>query len=169
MELPGIPIGGVWSFIKWLPNFILKRLFPKESLARLIYVDLKPRHDPATINFGECASYDIWLNLINLSPFEVELDRGAFKFFFGAQGIESSILRKQVIQSGEIALVHISAVISDGQANQGVRAYASDPTMKGWLEGHIEFNCSLHSFSRSITNLDGIQPRVINARFRLSS
>ncbi|MBO9537785.1 hypothetical protein [Herbaspirillum sp.] len=166
MEFPSIPIGGVWTLVKWLPTFLLKRHFSKDRLAELVYVDLRPRHDSAVVDFGESASYDLWLNIINLSPFEIELDRAEFRFVFGGIRLTSAILKRQRIHSGEIAQIHVSAVIPDGTANQSVRNYTLNPEITGWLEGSIEFNCSLHSFPKEIRNLSGVTPRVRNEKFR---
>lgn len=165
VELTSIPIKSIWSFLKWLPGFVLRKIFPKEKLANLIYIDIRPRCEPVTVNLGECASYTIWLQLINLSPFEVELDRGEFRFWCGGTIIKSSMLAKQIIPSGKIISLRIEEVIPDGHANQIAKNVASHGAA---LEGNIEFNCWLHPFAKNIGHLNQITPRFINETQRLA-
>ena len=170
MDIHGIPIGSIWTAVKWLPGFFLRKYFPRERLAALQYVDLAPRHESATVNLGEAASFTLWLQIINLSPFEVELDRAEFEFHYAGASLKASLLRKQTFQPGEIATIHISDVIPDGVANQIVRnRRINDLNLEGALSGHIEFNCRLHDFPRQVTYLQGIRPRVLNDNFRAQS
>lgn len=145
---------------------MLRRYFPKNRLADLIYVDLRPRHDPATVNLGEIASFDIWLDVINLSPFEVELDRASFRFWYGGADVSVSILKRRTITPGETISLHLSNSIPDGMANQLGRTYENNDASLG---GNMEFNCKLHTFCKSVGHLSGIKPRIINAIYRTGS
>jgi hypothetical protein len=170
MDFYGIPVGSIWTAVRWLPAFILRMYFPRERLAALQYVDLMPRHESAMVNLGESASFEIWLNLINLSPFEVEPDRTEFEFSYAGAGLKATVLRKQKFAPGEIATFQISNPIPDGLANQIVRnRMVNHPNLDGALSGHIEFNCKLHAFPRQVHHLSGIRPRVINENFRVQS
>ncbi len=167
MDIHGIPIKSVWTFITWLPGFILRRFFPKERLAALIYIDVRARHDSVTINLAQSASYQIWLTLINLSPFEVELDRAEFCFAYGGMGVKSSILKKQKFAPGEIATLYLSEVIPDGLAQQMATSHENNSNFSGGLlEGFIEFNCKLQPFRKDGFTLSGIRPYVINSNYR---
>lgn len=166
MEFHGIPIGSLWTLVKWFPPFFLKKFFSKSRLADLIYVDLRPRHESATVNLGESASFDIWLNLINLSPFDVELDRAEFRFYYCGVKIKSLVVKKQILRPGEINLLHVTEVFQDGQANQIARTCQSNSDSGGSLSADIEFNCALHDFCKAIPSLDGIHPRLLNATQR---
>ena len=160
-----IPIGQLWSFFRWLPKYILQRKFTPETLAGLIYVDLRPRHSPVKINLGESASFELWIQIINLSPFEVELDRAEFSLWCSSI-LKSSILKRQKVQPGEIAIVRVHGSITDGEANQIARTISGNTV---GLEGHIDFNCSLHNFSKNVGHLDGVKMEVLNAQFRTVS
>ncbi len=46
MDFHGIPVGSIWTAIRWLPAFVLRRYFPREKLAALQYVDLMPATSP---------------------------------------------------------------------------------------------------------------------------
>lgn len=162
MIVEGIPIKQLWALLAWLPKFLLRRKFTPETLAGLIYVDIQPRHDPATLNLGQSASFELWLQVINLSPFEVELDRADFGLRCGPI-LQAGISRRQKIAPGEITSLRVHGPITDGQANEIARSVASNPVS---LEGHMDFNCALHPFAKTIHNLEGIRPRVINANAR---
>ncbi|MHB1332916.1 MAG: hypothetical protein ACYCY1_09985 [Sulfuriferula sp.] len=162
MALETIPIQGVWRLLRWLPGFLLRRYFTQAKLAQLIYVDLRPRHNSAVVDFGESASFSLYLLAINLSPFPVELDRASFRFWLGGTTMDASILKKQVIAPGEIASLYISGPIPDGPAKQ----MAKHPDNPIALDGNIEFNCSVRSFAKTVGHLDGINPKIHNAHVR---
>jgi hypothetical protein len=167
MDIHGIPIGSIWTAVRWFPGYFLRKYFPRERLAALQYVDLAPRHESATINLGEAASFGLWLQIINLSPFEVELDRAEFEFHYAGASLKASVLKKQRFQPGEIASFQISNAMPDGAANQIVQnRKVNDPNLEGALSGHIEFNCKLHSFPRQVPYLQGIRPRIMNENWR---
>jgi hypothetical protein len=170
MDFHGIPVRSIWTAAKWLPGFALRHFFPRERLAALQYVDLRPRHEAARVDLGEAASFELWLNVINLSPFEVELDRAEFEFSYAGASLKATVLRKQKFAPGEIATFQISNPISDGFANQIVRnRRVNAPDLEGALSGHIEFNCKLHPFPRQVQHLAGIRPRVVNENYRALS
>ncbi len=167
MDIHGIPIGSIWTAVKWLPSTILRRFFPKRRLADLQYVDLRPRHEPVTVDLGESPTFTIWLDMINLSPFEVELDRAEFEFWYGSSPLKATILKRQTIMPGEIAQFRLSGSIPDGVASQIARNHrANAGNLDGMLSGHINFNCKLHAFPKEVLSLSGIRPRVMNDNFR---
>jgi hypothetical protein len=170
MDFHGIPIRGIWPAIKWMPAALLRRYFPKNRLGELQYIDLMPRGDSATVNLGECASFDVWLNVINLSPFSVEFDRSELTFWFGGTSVKATRTKKQVIEPGHTFRFQISELIPDGMANQIARnCNASGANLTASLSGFVEFNCKLHSFCREIPDLSDIRPRLLNDKIRLAS
>jgi hypothetical protein len=165
MDIHGIPINSLWTFVSWLPKFLLVRYFPKNRLANLIYVDVRPRHESTTVNLGEVASFDIWLDAINLSPFEVELDRASFRFNCTGVDIPVSNIRRTAIAPGQTVSLHLSSPIADGAANHISRHYQNNDCS---LDVHMEFNCKLHPFCKE-SHLAGIKPRYLNAVYRAQS
>jgi hypothetical protein len=162
MALETIPIQSIWRLLRWLPSFLLRQYFTKERLAQLIYVDLRPRNDSAVIDLGDTASFSLYLLAINLSPFSVELDRASFRFWLGGKTINTYILNKKTIASGEIVNLYIDGAIPDGPANH----MAKNPDNPIALDGNIEFNCSICSFAKIIGNLSGINAKIHNAHTR---
>ncbi|WNB74695.1 hypothetical protein [Methylomonas koyamae] len=163
MALETIPIvKGFWHLLRWLPGVLLRWHFSRGKLAQLIYVDIRPRHNSAVVDLSESTSFSLYLMAINLSPFSVELDRAVFQFWLGNSKIDASILKKQVIAPGEIASLYISATIPEGPANQFAK-HLGNPVA---LDGHIEFNCNVRPFAKTVGRLDGIIPVIYNANVR---
>ncbi len=157
-----IPIQGLLrSLLSKLPKLLLRRHFTSEKLSGLVYVDIRPRHESATLNLSQGASFTLWIQVINLSPFEIELDRANFIFWCGGAKLKTSILKKRIIVLGEIVSLDIEDAIPDGYAQQ--IAKSSENRMA--LEGNIEFNCKVRSFAKNIGHLDGINARILNANF----
>ena len=154
-----LSITGIWRFLTWLPGFCLRRIFTKERMADLILVDVRPRHDYCTVNLGNSASFNLWVRIINLSAFDVELDRAELKFWCGGTNHKSAILKKSTISAGEIVDHYFSENIADGQANQ-IRSNIGN--LQTRIELDIEFNCELHNFQKSTGSLEGLRPRFLN-------
>ena len=137
--------------------------FTQEKLAQLIYVDLFPRNQSAVINLGQDAWVHLHLQVINLSPYPVELDRAVFHFRCGAVAIKTSILKKQSIAPGEIASLFLEEALSDGQASQIHTNFEMNQVA---LDGNIEFNSAIRSFAKTVGQLSGVQAKLINAHLR---
>ena len=162
--MEGLSISSIWKLLTWLPKYILRRIFTREKLRDLILFDVRPRHEYATINLGEVASFGLWLQLTNISPFEVELDRSSYDFQCAGIKLRSSILERISIASGETKILHVEGSISDGEANHIARSIDNHNSS---LEGIMEFNCKLHPFSKNNWHLNGILPRFVNESQRL--
>lgn len=158
-----IPIQTIWTALRWLPGFLLQWYFTRDKMAQLIYCDLRPRHDPLTVDLGQPPTYTIWLQVINLSPFEIELDRASFQFWCDGSILNASILERKKIAPGEITSIVIRDVIPDSHANHIARNIENSQFA---LEGNIEFNSKITPFSKKLGHLDGIHPRVMNEQAR---
>jgi hypothetical protein len=166
MAIETIPIQGLWKLLRFLPGFAIRWYFTPEKLAQLIYIDIRPRHDSAVVNLGQCATFTLYLQAINLSPFPIELDRASFRFWCGGSTLNASILNKQVIAPGEIAGLCLNEAIPDGHANQMAKQIEGNPFA---LAGNIEFNSKIRSFAKNIGHLDGINAKVFNAQHRANA
>ena len=81
----------IWKYLRWLPKFILRRVFTKDRLSDLVLIDVQPRHESVRADLGEISSYAIWFQIINMTPFDIELDRAEIEFMCEMQ-IESMYL-----------------------------------------------------------------------------
>lgn len=163
MAIESIPVQSIWTALRWIPGALLRWYFTREKLAGLIYCDVRPRYDSVMVDLGQSPTYQVWLQVINISPFEVELDRASFRFWCGGSILNASVLDRKVIAPGEITTIFIRDVIPDGHASQIAKNIDGNQFA---LEGNIEFNCSITPFAKNIGHLDGIRPRVINEQVR---
>lgn len=165
MVVESIPIYSLAKgLIRYVPGFLLRRHFTAEKLADLVYCDLAPRGEPAHINVGQVASARVYLQLINLSPFLVEMDRGQFDMNSGGGRIDFVHLKRLQLEPGVIVHLALQAGIADGSALAIARS-PEDMTSRTRLDGVLEFNCGVRNFSKRI-GLSEIRPVVINAQSR---
>lgn len=125
----------------------------------MVYVDLFPRHESARVDLGGVASFHLHLQLINLTPFKLELDRANFRFYCGGLPLEAHVLERRNIHTGGSESLFLSGAIADGAANQIATVFQGN---QSYLEGNIEFNCSVRSFAKKIGSLSGVQTVFVN-------
>jgi hypothetical protein len=163
VPIEGVLIHGLWPVVRKLPALLVGWYFTRERLAQLMYVDLYPRNESARIDVGPAANFQLHLQVINLCPFEVEIDQADFQLWCGGVRLAASVLQKQRIQSGEISGLFVEAAIPDGHATQLLLNFDNNQVA---LAGNIEFTCKVRSFAKNIGQLSGVQAKVVNAQFR---
>lgn len=149
----------IWSYLTWLPKWFLRRIFSEKRLADLVRVDVRPRNDYATANLGPVAKFELWFQVINMSPFEVELDRAEIRFTCAGTSLDSSYIKRTKFKAGEIAEFHVEGDIPEGKANQIAQNHDQNAS---WISMDMDFNCDLHSFSKRSLTLEGVRTRFIN-------
>ena len=155
----------IWKYMKWLPGFILKRIFSKERLADLILIDVQARHEAVRANLGDISSYSIYFQVINMSPFDVELDRAEIEFLCAGTSVSKQHIKKIAFKSGEVGSLYITGEIESPKANQMARHYKDN---RSSISLHCEFNCALHPFKKVCNNLEGVNVHFVNAAWRTS-
>lgn len=161
-----VTVKGLWpilSRVPWLVAWVGRWYFTPERLAALVYMDIFPRHESARVDLGGVASFQLHLQLMNLTPFELELDRANFHFWCGGVRLDAHILEKRKISAGVSENLFLSGSIPDGAANQIAAVFRGNQVS---LEGNIEFNCSVRSFAKRINSLSGIQTLFMNEHLR---
>ena len=156
----------IWRFLTWLPKRILKRIFSEQRMADLVIVDIRPRHERVTVNLSPTPTYELWFQAINISPFEVELDRAHIDFICAGASLKMSYTQKTKFESGKISEFHVTGDIPEGKADfiaQHLDRNRSSISM------NMDFNCLLHSFSKQCRNLEGVIPRFMNHNTRVSN
>ena len=162
MEL--LSITEIWKYLKWLPGFILRRMFTKQRLADLVIIDVRPRHQSVRANLGDVASYDIYFQIINMSPFPIELDRAEIEYYCAGTQLKAQHIKKVSYAPGEIATLYISDEINEAKANQIARHFNKNDSR---INLHLEFNCKLHDFTISQRSLEGVNTEFINSNWRV--
>lgn len=153
----------IWRYLNWLPKYFLRRIFTKERLADLVLMDVQARHEPVRANLGDIASYAICFQVINMSPFDVELDRAEIDFLCAGTTVSKQYIRKTVFKAGQAGTLHVSGEIDTAKAAQISRHHKDN---KSSISLHCEFNCILHSFTKVRNNLEGVYVHFVNAEWR---
>lgn len=166
MEL--ISVQGLWPLarrIPWLIGLLARWYFTADRLAGLVYVDVFPRHESTRLDLATLASFQVHLQLINLSPFELELEQANFHLWCGGVKLDAIVLKKERISSGVSKSLFISGSINDAQAKQIALLHGKNSTS---LDGNIEFKCNVRSFAKQVGQLSAIQTVVINDAHRIA-
>ncbi|MBD0785805.1 hypothetical protein HUO09_05590 [Vibrio sp. Y2-5] len=153
----------IWKYLRWLPKLILRKVFSKQRLADLIYIDVQARHTSVEVNLGKIAEHRIYFRIINMSPFDVELDRAEIEFNCAGTSLKVKHIKTQSFKAGEIGSLYITDEISSAKANQIAKFHKSNGSR---IAFHGEFKCALHDFPKELHNLEGINVRYINAHMR---
>lgn len=149
----------IWRLLTWLPKWILRRKYSEQRMADLVTVDLRPRHNPVTVNLCSTPTYDLWFQIINMSPFEVELDRAQIEFTCAGTSLETSYIQRKKIKPGDISEILVTGDIHEGKADAITQRLGKNYSS---ISINMDFNCILHSFSKQCRNLEGVTPRFIN-------
>jgi hypothetical protein len=153
----------IWKYLKWLPKFFLRKLFSQERLSDLVLVDVQARQEGVRVNLGAIASYSIYFQIINMSPFDVELDRAEMEFLCAGTSVSKQYIRKTIFKAGEVGTLYVVGEIETAKAIQMARHYKDN---RSSIFMHCEFNCSLHNFTKVCNNLEGVNVNFINAEWR---
>ena len=151
----------LWKLVVWLPGFVLGLLFTPTGLSKLIEIDLRPRHDPVTLNFGESPYATIYLQITNRSPFTLELDRLHLELNYEMGFANLYYLERTKIKSGSTVDIFVRGELSDAFANTGSRHTENG---RCTLDIKAEFNSRIASFGKRTGRLEGIRPAVQNIR-----
>jgi hypothetical protein len=150
--------GVIFSQMKnWLPNFILRKMYPIERLEKLIHVDVRARHESVVLNLGQPAVAQIWLQIINLSPFKITLDRAEFNLFCGPK-VKLGIKLSRDIKPNEIVYEFLDDPISDSYISH-IAANAGGGICI--LSGNMQFKSDLSAIPKAIY-LEGINLKYYN-------
>lgn len=158
----GLGLKSLWMMARYLPTAMIRWRFPRERLASLVYLDIRPRHDGVVLEMHPNGAARLYLQIINLCPAPIELDRAYFSLICGAGEIKFIELAKRRFEIGELAEIYLHAQIPSEVADSIARL----PDNPISLHGHIEFNSPLRQFPKMVGTLEGILPRFINLELR---
>jgi hypothetical protein len=147
---------------RYLLAALIRWRFPRDRLASLVYLDIRPRHDGIVLEMHPNGAARLYLQIINLCPAPIELDRAYFYLICGGGEIKFMELAKRQFAIGELAEIYLHAQIPSEVADSIARA----PDNPVSLHGHIEFNSPRRQFPKVVGTLEGIRPRFINLELR---
>ncbi len=146
--------------IRYLPTFLLRRYYNAERLSNLVYCDLVPRGESAQLDLGQVTTARVYLQLINLTPLPIELDRGQFSLQCAGAKIDFVHVSPRIAMTpGMAAQLPLQATIHEG-SSRTIRDHV-DPRINVQMTGYLEFTCTTGKFTKSIC-LSEIRPHLIN-------
>ena len=155
---------GIWGYLTWLPKLFLRWKFSEERMADLVKIDIFPRHENVRVALGPIATFQLWFQVSNQSPFEVELDRTQIEFQCAGTSLHIPYIKKIKVKAGGTEKFHVDGDIPDNKADQ--IAQYNDRNHSS-ISMDVYFNCRLHGFAKLYHWLDGVNPRFINEHVRL--
>ncbi len=153
----------IWKLLIWLPDFVLRKIFSPKNFSKLMKVDIRPRHDPVSLDFGELPTTSIYLTVTNNSPFQVELDRVHFELWIGGAIINIYKLERVIVDSRSNVDINLKENLTEGEANTAAR---HDESSKCTAQIFAEFNSRFNRFPY-VQNLSGITPKINNKNMRM--
>jgi hypothetical protein len=98
MEIVSYFLGKI---VDYLPAFMLTLMFPSKKVARQVEIRLRG-NNPICLNLGaEVPCVDLYFEIINLSYFNLVLDRLLIDFWFGQPTFQGAVLRRYNISAGK--------------------------------------------------------------------
>ena len=156
-------ISPVWGYLTRLPKLFLRWKFSEEQMADLVKIDICSRHENVTVDLGPIATFRLCFQVINMSPFEVELDRAQIEFQCSGTSLHVPYIKKIKVKAGGTEKFQVDGDIPDKKADHiaqcGNKGHSS-------ISMDVYFNCRLHGFAKLYHRLDGVTPRFINEHAR---
>ena len=163
MELIPVASSAAKLLLSWAPAFLLRWYYTPERLSRLVYIDVQPRNQSVYLNLAPAADFRVAMQVINLSPFTIELDRARIELSCGTIPLEATNLERRRIEAGEVAAVYFAQLVPSDHAQQIV---ANQGTNSSSLCGLFQFNCKVQPFARNVPALSGLSVFTVNAHLR---
>ena len=146
---------------KWLPAFILRRLFSPEWMQQNIYIDIRPRHTSVEILQPDNPKVNIYLEVRNGSHFEIEIDRILLKFIYGIEMANPEHFKREHLKPGESRDIYFTGNIDYNQFLSLPFQHQKN-SLHCRLEVLAECNSRIHNFCVERL-LEGIKPEVMNS------
>jgi hypothetical protein len=156
--IESIGFQSLWALVRYLPSFLIGWYFTKERLASLVHIDLRPRHDPVTLELHPNGVARIYLQVINLCPVPLQLEAADFRLTYSGAQVKFIVIAKRDFGVGSIE----SLVLQEGISEPAADSIGRSPDNPVTLEGHVEFSSPIRSFAKTVGALEGIRPRLVN-------
>lgn len=151
----------MWRFLRWLPPFILRRIFLPEWMDKNIYIDIRPRHTSVEICQPENPRVNIYLNIRNNTHFNLEFDRILLRFTYGAEMANPQHFKREYLTPGESRTLYFTGNI-DYARFQSLAFQHQHNSDHCSIEVLAECNTRLHRFCVERI-LEGIKPDIANS------
>jgi len=150
-----------WRFFKWLPPFILRRIFSPVWLKNNIYIDIHPRHKSVEIWQPDNPRVNINIDIKNNTHFNVEIDRILLSFTYGTELANPQYFKRENLKPGEGRTLYLKGNIDHARL-QSLDFQYQNNSSQCRVEILAECNTRLHKFCVE-KSLEGIKPEIANA------
>jgi len=146
-------LGAARSVLLWAPGLLVRWRFPATRLAELLYIDVQPRNESVRLDLGEAANVRLVIQIINLSPFNLEVDRAQIRFVYGASSVTFNHLTRTKIAPASIVSLYLQEALPDSQASHIRRNWRGNQPR---IEGTVEVNSDVRPFTKTLASLTGL-------------
>ena len=102
--------------LEWLAPFTLKKLYPIKRIDGLIEIRVSPTGEGIEYWGGDVPRVQAWIEIINLSPFHLKMDRAFGAFLYGSEVAEFTHLKIEKLKPAEKISFPINGTMSAGNA-----------------------------------------------------
>lgn len=141
--------------------FALARFYPAEKISSHLRFRVRGEGDGVTYEGGELPKIHIWMQVSNLSPFNVEIDRMVVQVTYGAPIAEIVDVRRRSVPSSTEAEWLIECVLNEKQVAYIQRNSVHNPETRLNLCAFV--NTTLHEFESAMSVGTG-NVRLLNIR-----
>ncbi|MEZ0209247.1 MAG: hypothetical protein ACAH17_03680 [Candidatus Paceibacterota bacterium] len=129
--------------------FVVRWIYKPEKLANGIKVRIRGDGDGVTYNCGELPNIRIWLEVTNLTPFQIEFDRIYGQLAYGCVVGEVNHLKRHVLPPAQEKEVFVEFSLNESQA-QFIRQNREKQDTRFYLGAYIISNIHNIEFSKEI-------------------
>ena len=101
----------IWRFLRWLPSFVLRKIFSSGWLEKNIYIDIRPRHSSVELYLSNNPMVRVYLEVRNNTHFNIEIDRLIAKFIYGIEMATLNHFKRERLKPGEERSLYITGNI----------------------------------------------------------
>lgn len=153
----------IWRLLSWLPKFILRKVFSPARMADLVRIDVQPRHRAVDINLSEKSTFEIYFEVINMSPFEVTLKGAEVEFIVNGVCLSAQHILEKSYPAGSISQWFVKGVIQSSDADY-IAKYGDRDRARVGIEADL--SCILHDFKKGPFSLEGVNCGFTNLSWR---
>lgn len=95
--------------------WVLRRAYSEEKLANKIKIAVRSDGEGVSVWDGEHPRAIAWIELTNLTPFDIEVDRGRFRLAMGQQMTDLLLLEPRKIKHADEEVWHLEAFLCSDQ------------------------------------------------------
>ena len=150
------------SLYSIIPNFILRWRFKEARVNSLLTIDVRPRGESIRLNLGELPECQVWVQLVNHSPFDLDIEN--IKGELNYNGCRVNIETKEHINVSRHSSndnIFLEGALTGEQANHCSKNNKESFTS---LSLRIRIRTKFGIFKKHSGDLQSLHVRVINKR-----